>query len=46
VIKPGAVGRLNNHEPWPYLGNLPERLPTHMNNRMDAVLAHLRMPLA
>ncbi len=36
--------RLNGHEPHAYLGDVLERLPTHLNSRIDELLPHRWMP--
>ena len=30
--------KLNGHEPWAYLRDVLERLPSHPNNRIDELL--------
>ena len=32
--------KLNGHEPWAYLRDVLERLPSHPNNRIDELLPH------
>ena len=32
--------KLNGHDPWAYLKDVLERLPTHMNSRIDELLPH------
>jgi IS66 C-terminal element len=32
--------KLNGHEPWTYLRDVLERLPTHPNSRIDELLPH------
>jgi transposase len=38
--------RLNGHEPWAYLSDVLERLPTQLNNRIDELLPHRWTPPA
>ena len=37
--------RLNGHDPYAYLRNVLERLPTQPNNRIDELLPHRWAPL-
>ena len=37
--------KLNGHDPWAYLKDVLERLPTHMNSRIEELLAHRWKPL-
>ena len=32
--------KLNGHDPWAYLRDVLERLPTHLNSRIDELLPH------
>ena len=32
--------KLNGHDPWAYLRDLLERLPTHANSRIEELLPH------
>jgi len=32
--------KLNGHEPWAYLRDVLERLPSHLNSRIDELLPH------
>lgn len=32
--------KLNGHEPWAYLRDILERLPSHLNSRIDELLPH------
>ena len=32
--------KLNGHDPWAYLKDVLERLPTHMNSRIEELLPH------
>ncbi len=46
----GAVPVDNNHlerqiKPWAYLRDVLERLPTHLNSRIDDLLPHRWQPL-
>lgn len=36
--------RLNGHDPWAYLKDVLERLPTHLNSRIDELLPHHWQP--
>jgi transposase len=36
--------KLNGHDPWAYLKDVLERLPTHPNRRIDELLPHLWTP--
>jgi len=37
--------RLNGLEPWAYLRDVLDRLPTHLNSRIDDLLPHRWQPL-
>jgi transposase len=37
--------KLNGHDPWAYLKDVLERLPTHMNSRIEELLPHRWQPL-
>ena len=37
--------KLNGHDPWAYLRDVLERLPTHMNSRIEELLPHRWQPL-
>ena len=32
--------KLNGHDPWAYLRDVLERLPSHPNSRIDELLPH------
>ena len=32
--------KLNGHDPWAYLSDMRERLPTHPNSRIEDPLSH------
>jgi hypothetical protein len=34
------TAKLNGHDPWAYLRDVLERLPTHLNSRIDDLLPH------
>ena len=36
--------RLNGHDPYAYLKDVPARLPTHSNRLIAELLPHLRQP--
>lgn len=36
--------RLNGLEPWAYLRDVLDRLPTHLNSRIDDLLPHCWQP--
>ena len=36
--------KLNKHDPWAYLKDVLERLPTHMNSRIEELLPHRWQP--
>ena len=36
--------RLNGHDPWTYLKDVLQRLPTHLNSRIDELLPHNWQP--
>ena len=36
--------KLNGHDPWAYLKDVLERLPTHMNSRIEELLPHRWQP--
>jgi len=36
--------KLNGHDPWAYLKDVLERLPTHQNSRIDELLPHRWQP--
>ena len=36
--------KLHGHEPWAYLRDVLERLPTHLNSRIDELLPHSWKP--
>lgn len=36
--------RMNGHDPWAYLRDVLERLPTHLNSRLDELLPHRWQP--
>ena len=36
--------KLNGPDPWSCLKNLMERLPTHLNSRIEELLPHCRKP--
>jgi transposase len=38
--------KLNGHEPWAYMRDVPRRLPTHLNSRLDELLPHRWVPAA
>ena len=38
--------KLNGHDPWAYLKDVLERLPTHLNSRIDELLPHRWTPAA
>ena len=33
-------GKLNGHDPWVYPKDVLERLPTHLNSRIEELLPH------
>ena len=33
--------KLNGHDPWAYLKDVLERLPTHLNSRIEELLPHV-----
>jgi transposase len=37
--------KLNGLEPWAYLRDVLDRLPTHLNSRIDDLLPHRWQPL-
>ena len=37
--------KLNGHDPWAYLKDVPTRLPTHMNSRIEELLPHRWQPM-
>ncbi len=36
--------KLNGHDPWAYLKDVLDRLPTHMNSRVKGLLPHRWQP--
>jgi hypothetical protein len=36
--------KLNGHDPWAYLRDVLERLPTHLNSCIDEILPHRWQP--
>jgi hypothetical protein len=40
--EPGAVAKLNGHDPYAYLKDVLTRLPTHPNHRIGELLPHRR----
>ena len=38
--------KLNGHDPWAYLRNVLQRLPTQLNSRIDELLPHRWKPAA
>ncbi|MGJ7489919.1 IS66 family transposase [Variovorax sp. ZT4R33] len=36
--------KLNGHDPWAYLKDVLNRLPTHLNSRIDELLPHIWQP--
>ena len=36
--------KLNGHDPWAYLKDVLERLPTHLNSRIEELLPHRWKP--
>ena len=38
--------KLNGHHPWAYLKEVPARLPTQPNSRIEELLPHLWTPRA
>jgi len=36
--------KLNGHDPWAYLKDILERLPTHQNSRIDELPPHRWQP--
>jgi transposase len=36
--------KLNGHDPWAYLKDVLERLPTHLNSRIEELLPHCWKP--
>lgn len=38
--------KLHGHDPWVYLKDVLERLPTHLNSRIDELLPHRWLPMA
>ena len=41
VMSLAHSAKLNGHDPWRYLKDVLERLPTHPNSRIDELLPHL-----
>ena len=35
---------LNGHDPWAYHKDVPTRMPTHLNSRIEELLSHRRQP--
>lgn len=40
VMRLVQSAKLNGHDPWAYLKDVPERLLTHPNHRIEELLAH------
>ena len=40
VISLVQSAKLNGHDPWVYLKDVPTRLPSHMNRRIHELLPH------
>ena len=36
--------KLNGHDPWAYLRDVLDRLPTHLSSRIDDLLPHRWQP--
>ena len=45
VMRLVQSARLNGLEPWAYLRDVLDRLPTHLNSRIDDLLPHRWQPL-
>jgi transposase len=41
VMSLAHSAKLNGHDPWRYLKDVLERLPTHPNSRIEELLPHL-----
>jgi transposase len=40
VMSLAQSAKMQGHEPWAYLKDVPTRLPTRMNSRIDELLPH------